>query len=188
MAEDTRTYSESWYRIAEQRVALRPNVRVRRQYFRGERWYVVYDDFLNQFFRLRPAAYDFVARLRLDRTVASVWQECVEGHPQEAPGQEDVIRLLAQLHAANLLHSNLPPDSRKLFERYSQRRQREIKAQLLNVMFARFPLLDPDDFLKRCLPLAGKLIGPLGALLWFAVVGWAGKVALDKWDALRQQT
>ena len=60
----TSLFSESWYRIAQQRVALRSHVSVRRQYFRGERWYVLQDPFNNQFFRLRPGAYDFVVRLR----------------------------------------------------------------------------------------------------------------------------
>ncbi|NIP96790.1 MAG: hypothetical protein GWO24_26480, partial [Akkermansiaceae bacterium] len=55
-----KTFDESWYRVAGQRLALRPNVEVRRQIFRGERWYVLHDPFANQFFRLRPAAHEFV--------------------------------------------------------------------------------------------------------------------------------
>ena len=69
MAANPSTFSESWYRIAKQKISLRPSVRVRRQNFRGERWYVLENPFSNQFFRLRPAAYEFVARLRSDRTV-----------------------------------------------------------------------------------------------------------------------
>ena len=62
MAANPSTFSESWYRIAKQKISLRPSVRVRRQNFRGERWYVLENPFSNQFFRLRPAAYEFVAR------------------------------------------------------------------------------------------------------------------------------
>src|SRR6185503_6437894 len=118
MSSPTQTFSESWYRIAGQRVALRPHVRIHRQFFRGERCHVLHDPFNNQFFRLRAAAYEFVARLRLDSTVEEAWQECMAANPDEAPGQEDALRLLAQLYGSNLLHSNLPPDSEKLFERY----------------------------------------------------------------------
>ena len=64
-----KTFSESWYRVANQRLCLRPGVRVRRQNFRGERWVVLENPFSNQYFRLRPAAYEFVARLRPDRSV-----------------------------------------------------------------------------------------------------------------------
>ena len=75
MTEVPQTFSESWYRIADQRIALRPSINVRRQNFRGERWIVIENPFSNQFFRLRPAAYEFIARLRPERTVEEVWKE-----------------------------------------------------------------------------------------------------------------
>ena len=91
------TFSESWYRIANQCIYLRPGVKVRRQYFRGERWIILENPFNNQFFRLRPVAYEFVARLGPGRTVEQVWKECLDRFPDEAPGQEAVIQLLSQL-------------------------------------------------------------------------------------------
>ena len=79
MAGDfTSTFSESWYRVAAQRIALRAGVVTRRQNYRGERWIVLENPFSNQFFRLRPEAFEFVARLRPDRTVEEVWRECLE--------------------------------------------------------------------------------------------------------------
>jgi putative peptide zinc metalloprotease protein len=188
MAESAGTFSESWYRIAEQRAALRPHLNVRRQFYRGERWYVIHDPINNQFFRLRSAAYDFVSRLRMNRTIEQAWKDCFVANPDNAPGQEDVIRLLAQLYAANLLHSDLPADSARLFERYRQRREREIKSRLLNIMFARIPILDPDRFLKSALPLIKLVIGPVGALLWLLVVGAGIKEAIDNAPALREQS
>jgi putative peptide zinc metalloprotease protein len=99
-------------------------VTVTRQFFRGEKWYVLHDPFNNQFFRLRPEAYEFIVRLRPERTVEEVWEECLGRYPDEGPGQEDVIQLLTQLHFANLLYSEMPADSAKVFERYKKRRQR----------------------------------------------------------------
>ena len=188
MADAQSTFSESWYRIAGQRISLRPSVRVRRQNFRGERWIVLEDPFNNNFFRLRPAAYEFVARLRPDRTVQEVWQECLDRFPDEAPGQEAAIQLLAQLYFANLLQYNLAADTAQLFERFKKRRQRELSSRFLNIMFMRFPLLDPDRFLVRTLPVVGKLISRFGALLWLVVVGVGLKVAVDHWPALRSQS
>src|SRR5512139_1132861 len=128
------TFSESWYRIAPQHLHLRPGIKVRRQNYRGERWIVLENPFSNQFFRLRPAAYEFVARLRPERTVQEVWQECLDRFPEEAPGQGAVIQLLSQLYFANLLQYDLATDSAQLFERYKKRRQREIRARFLNIM------------------------------------------------------
>ena len=188
MADIPSTYSESWFRIAQQRVSLRAHVRVHRQFFRGERWYVLQDPFNNQYFRVRPPAYEFLARLRPDRTVDAVWNETFEADPDNAPGQEEVIRLLAQLYGANLLHSSLAPDSARLFERFTKRRQRERKAFFRSIMFARIPLFDPDHFLKRALPVARGLFSWLGLLVWLVVVGSAMKVVIDNFSDLKDQT
>ncbi len=182
------TFSESWYRIAQQRLSLRPSVRVRRQNFRCERWIVLEDPFNNTFFRLTPAAYEFVARLRPDRTVQEVWQECLNRFPDDAPGQEAAIQLLAQLYFANLLQYNIAADTAQLFQRYQKRKQREFRARLTNIMFMRFPLLDPDRFLVRALPVVGKCISWFGAVLWLIVVGAGIKMVADNWDAFRAQT
>lgn len=188
MADTPRTFSESWYRVAHQRLCLRSSTRVRRQYFRGELWMVLENPFSNQFFRLQPAAYEFVARLRPQKTVEEVWQECLARFPQDAPSQESVIQLLAQLYFANLLQYDLAGDSAQLFDRYRKRRQREFGLNLLNIMFMRFPLFDPDRFLVNAMPLVRWLIGPVGALLWLAVVGLALMVVAENFSTLRVQT
>jgi putative peptide zinc metalloprotease protein len=185
---NSKTFSESWYRVAQQKLALRSQVQVQRQFYRGRKWYVLRDPFTNQFYRLRPAAYEFVSRLNRQRTIESVWQECLHLNPDHAPGQEEIIHLLAQLYHTNLLQYESSPDSRRLFERYRKSQQKEHKAKLLSIMFARFPLFDPDHFLKRFMPLARLLISPLGALIWLAVVGWGLKIAADNFSLLRQQS
>lgn len=188
MADATSTFSESWYRVAGQRIALRPGVITRRQNFRGERWIVIENPMSNQFFRLRPEAFEFVARLRQDRTVEEVWKECLERFPDTAPGQEAVIQLLSQLYFSNLLQYDTAADAAQLFERTKKRRQREVGSQFLNIMFMRFPLLDPDRFLVKTLPVVGWLISPLGALLWCVVVGFGLKMVFDHWPALRDES
>ena len=187
MAEPTQTFSESWYRIAGQRLSLRAGINARRQNFRGQRWIVLENPFSNQFFRLQPAAYEFVARLRPDRTVEEVWKECMDRFPDSAPGQEQVIQLLSQLYYANLLQYEVASDSAQLFERYQRTKQRELRSKLTNIMFMRFPLIDPDEFLNKTMVIVGKLISPLGALIWLAVVGWGLKVAFDNWGQLMDQ-
>lgn len=188
MAGETSTFSESWYRVANQRICLRPGVITRRQNYRGERWIVLENPFSNQFFRLRPEAFEFVARLRADRTVEQVWKECLDRFPDHAPGQEAVIQLLSQLYFSNLLQYDTAADAAQLFERYKKRRQRELGSQWLNIMFMRFPLLDPDRFLVKTLPVVGKFISPFGAILWLIVVGFGLKCVFDNWPALRDQS
>jgi len=181
-----KTFSESWHRIANLRVSLRPTVKVRRQFFRGEKWYVLHDPFNNSFFRLRPEAYEFISRLRPDRTVEEVWEDCLNRRPDDAPGQEDVQQLLTQLYYSNLLYSETPADSAKLFERYKERIKREVSSWFLNIMFVQIPLIDPENFLKKFLALIKIIIGPLGAIVWLAVVGAASKCVFDRFGLVTE--
>lgn len=173
------TYSESWYRIRDAHVSLRPHVRINRQRFRGEEAYVLRDPFGNQFFRLRPAVYDFVARLSPSKTLQQVWEDCLRLFPDEAPGQQEVIDLLAQLFFANLIQSDQAADSARLFERHRKRTRQERQQKLLTIMFARIPLFDPDRLLVRSLPLLRPLLGPLGFGLWIVVLLFGGKAVLE---------
>jgi putative peptide zinc metalloprotease protein len=81
----------------------------------------------------------------------------------------------------------MPADSAKVFERYKKRRQREIRSKLLSIMFVRIPLFDPENVLRRLMPLLKYLVTPVGAILWLAVVVAAGKLVVDRFDAATDQ-
>src|SRR5205823_4523930 len=55
--------------------------------------------------------------------------------------------------------------------------------RLMNVLFPRIPLWDPDRFLKRWLPLNRVFFSKIGALLWLAVVIAAIVALVPMWDA-----
>ena len=188
MAGPGRTFSESWHRIADQRISLRSSVNIRKQFFRGKKWYIIHDPFNNCFFRISPEAHEFVVRLRPDITVDQVWDECMKRSPDNAPGQDEVVQLLAQLYYSNLLYHELPPDSTMLFERYRHRKQRELKSRLFNIMFFRLPLIDPESILKKIGPLIRQLISPAGAIIWLITVMLAVKVVIDNFEGLAAQT
>ena len=84
MAADT-LFSDSWHLVSNQRVSLRPSVRVRRQSFRGDLWYVLGDPYNNRYFRFRPEAWFFLSRLDGKRTVEEVWDECLQLSPGQTP-------------------------------------------------------------------------------------------------------
>ena len=187
MTQAGKTFSASWHRVADLKVGVKSTVRIRRQYFRGEKWYVLHDPFNNNFFRIRPESHDFLVRLNPGHTVEEVWEACIERAPETTPGQEDVIRLLTQLNFANLLFYKTPADSGKLFDRYGKQRQREFRSKLMSIMFMHIPLLDPDRFLNRLLPLIRIFFGVAGVLVWLAVVGMAVKLIFDRFDLATEQ-
>lgn len=184
MADAPSMFSESWHRIAGQRVQLRPGVELRRQQYRGELWYVVQDPFTNSFYRIRPGARRFLLHLTGRATVEEAWRRCLREDREAAPGQSEVIQLLGQLHQASLLQSDLAPDSRQLFERLRRHKQAQVRSLLASVLFLRLPLWDPDRFLQRLLPLARPVFSWAGVAVWLVVLLLAGKTAIDHRDLL----
>ncbi len=178
------TFSDSWHRIAEARVGLLPTVEVRKQRYRTQDWYVLQDTFTQKFFRVTPAAWGFLARLAPGQTVDAVWRAYVRDHAEVAPGQEEVVQLLSQLNAANLLYFRNQPDSDGLFQRAETRRQRELQGKLMAFLYLRFPLVNPDAWLNRIRPLIQLLLHPFMALIWLVVVALGGVAALGQRDAL----
>ena len=185
MPVDRPTFSESWYRVADLRPQLRTTVATNRQHFRGQMWHVVQDPTANQFFRLSETAYRFVAMLDGRRSVAEAWRICNEQLGDSAPTQGEAIELLGQLYASNLLAAELPPDAAGLLKRYQQRRLREVQGFLMNLLFVRIPLWDPDSFLERWVGVVGRVfswygLGVLVVLLaggFYSVAGRWGQLA-----------
>ena len=66
-------YSTDWYRVAALRPRLRPQVRVQRQSWRGQRWYLLCDDTSGRQHLINEAAYQFIGRCDGRRDVKTVW-------------------------------------------------------------------------------------------------------------------
>ena len=181
------TFHESWYRVTDLHPRLRSTVQISRQHFRGLPWFVIQDHTNNVFFRLAEPAYRFIGLLDGVRTVGRAWNLAAEQLGDDAPTQGEVIQLLGQLYTANLLQAEVPADTHTLFARYKKRKQREIAGYMMNIMFARIPIFDPDAFLNKWLSLLGWIFSPLGAVIWVAVIaagvwfiaqlpGWQDKI------------
>jgi putative peptide zinc metalloprotease protein len=179
------TFSESWYRVATLKPKLRAGAQISRQFYRGDRWYVVRDPAGNQFHRLSDAAYRFVGLLDGRRTVEEAWDLVGGQLADDAPTQPEVIHVLSQLYAANLLETNITPDAMVLLRRHKKLVQQKMQNRLMNVLFPRIRLWDPDQFLCRWMPVARLLFSKIGAIIWLVVVGFTLSVVLPQWQQLK---
>jgi putative peptide zinc metalloprotease protein len=183
-----RTYSDAWHRVAGVRACLRSSVRAHRQTFRGQDWVVLRDSLSSDFFRITADAYAFVSRLGTDRTIDEVWSELIEAEPELALTQEEVVQLLGQLHLSNLLQFDRGAAAASLFERYRERRGREIKALIMGFLAIKVPLIDPDRALDRAMPLIRLLFGPVGALCYLVLLVLGIKALMDESHRLFDQS
>ncbi len=179
------TFSESWYRVADLRVKLRASAQISRQHYRGERWYVVRDPAGNQFHRLSDAAYRFVGLLDGSRTVEEAWELCGGQLADDAPTQPEVIQILSHLYAANLVDADVTPDATVLLRRHKQQQKKKLQRRLMNVLFPRIPIWDPDRFLTRWMPIVEKMFSKVGALVWLVVIAIAVATITPEWAQLK---
>ena len=179
-------FSPSWYRVAALKPRIRAHARILRQSFRDEIWYVLQDQAAERSHRFSPAAHHFIGLMDGERTVQQIWEAASAHLGDEAPTQEEVIRLLGQLHAADALLCDVPPDSLEVFRRHQQHERMLWRRRLWTPLALRFPLLDPDRFLERTLPWVQPLFGWFGILLWLAVVGTGAVLAASHWTDLTE--
>ncbi len=177
-------FSASWYRVAALRPRLRSHAHIHRHHYRGQLWYVLQDVAAQRYHRFSPAAYGLIGLMDGRRTVQEIWQEASSHLGDDAPTQDEVIQILTQLHAADVLQCDVPPDSAEMLLRYDRQRRDKWQRQLLSPLSWRFPLFDPERILQRLLPFARSLLSSTGALLWLAVVGMATVLAAMHWHDL----
>ncbi|HXS80845.1 MAG TPA: hypothetical protein VN818_11190, partial [Gammaproteobacteria bacterium] len=145
-------FSPSWYRVAELKPRLRSHAEIHRHSYRDEVWYVLQDHLSGTFHRFSEGANRIIGLMDGERTVDRIWQLATEELGDDAPTQEEMIRLLAQLHSVDVLQSEVSPDSAELFGRYRRQERALIQQKIWSPLALRFKLFDPERFLTRTLP------------------------------------
>jgi putative peptide zinc metalloprotease protein len=178
--------SSSWYRVAALRPRLREHVSIHRHRYRGRSWYVLHDHATGRAHRLSTPTYMIVGGMDGTRTVDELWHETAARLGEEAPSQDQLIGLLAQLHSADLLQTEVTPDSAELLERAAKMDRSRWLGNLMNPLAMRMRFWHPDKFFERTAPGIRWLVGWRGSVLWVLVVVPAAVLALQHWQELSE--
>ena len=176
--------SGSWFRVASLKPSLAPGLCVVRQRVRDQVWHVLVEPASGRQLRLNPSAHAFVARCDGRATVDALWQHQLAQQGDAAPGQEEVLRLLAQLFHAGMLHFDAAPHLSLLFARREEAAASRRRA-FVNPLMVRVPLFDPARLLDRLAPLAVRLMTWPVFALWLAAVLVAALAAAVGFGPLR---
>ncbi len=179
-------FSPNWYRVAKLTPRLRPHAQIHRHQYRGETWYVLQDLASERFHRFSPAAYFVIGLMDGKNTVQRIWDQALAQLGDDAVTQDEVIQLLGQLHGADVLQCDVPPDTAELFRRRERQERQALMKRVLSVFAWQIPLFDPDRLLERLLPLARPFFGWFGVVLWCAVVGAGMFAAVAHWRELTE--
>jgi putative peptide zinc metalloprotease protein len=179
-------FSPSWYRVAGLKPRIRAHTVIHRHAYRERVWFVLQDHAAGRSHRFSPAAHHFIGLMDGARTVQQIWEATGAHLGDAAPTQEEVIRLLGQLHSADALLCDVPPDSMEVFRRHQKHERMEWRRRLWTPLALRFPIWDPDRFLERTMPAVGWMFGWVGMLLWLAVVGTGLVLTVSHWTDLTE--
>ena len=116
-------FSPHWYRVSDLRPRLRDHVRVHRHLYRGRLTYVIQDEVLGRHHRFSDSAHYLIGLMDGERTLDKIWELASASLGDEVPTQDESIRLLGQLHGADLIQTDVSPDVLELFQRHRRRRR-----------------------------------------------------------------
>ncbi|SDK71837.1 putative peptide zinc metalloprotease protein [Franzmannia pantelleriensis] len=177
-------FSQQWHRVAELRLRLRQHTSLHRHEYRGEPWYVLYDNITGQVHRFTPEAYQIIGRLDGRRTLGEIWEQVSHSLGDAMPTQHELVQLIGRLHGANVLAGDGEVDVDELARRQTRQRRSKWLQMLRSPLGIRIPLLDPERFVAATYPLVRPLISPIGALLWLITVAAALVLAAMHWSSL----
>lgn len=177
-------FSPSWYRVADLMPRLRSHAALHRHRYRGQIWYVLQDRSNERYHRFSPSAFSFIGLMDGTRSVQEIWDLSSSRLGDQAPTQPDVVRLLSQLHAADVLQCDISPDTAELLARYDTQRRRKWQRRLMNVFAWQIPLFDPERFMQQFVPLVRPFCSWWGAVLWCLIVGPALLIGAVHWSDL----
>ena len=185
MADVSTASSPMWHRIARLKPRMRAHVKLHRHGFRNQVWYVLEDQVAGRYFRFTPEAYRVLNRMDGTRDVETLWHEvALESAREDDFSQDDLVRLLAQLHRAGVLHGNLLPDVEEIINRSEDMARKKRLMQFLNPLAVRVPLFDPERFIAATFPLIRPIFSVAGAVLIFAFIAYGAVLAAIHWQDL----
>src|SRR2546425_8062481 len=133
-------FSPSWYRVAALTPRLRSHAQIHRHQYRGQVWYVLQDLSTHRYHRFSPAAYLIIGLMDGRRTVQDLWEIATTRLGDDAPTQDEMIQLLAQLHGTDVLQCDVPPDTAELLERHERSEEHTSELQSLAYLVCRLLL------------------------------------------------
>lgn len=177
-------FSPHWYRVAKLKPKLHSHIEIHRHDYRGLIWYILEDTTTGRTHRFNPAAYQFIGLLDGKLTVQEISDQLSKQLGDFAPGQEEIIQLLGQLHAGDLIQTDVLVNTEELFERQARMNRTKFNQRLMNPASQKLPLWDPEEFLNKYQAKVKWVFSPRMAIIWVLLVSFAALQAATQWPKI----
>jgi putative peptide zinc metalloprotease protein len=148
------------------RVRLRPNLSFVAQQEAGETCYILHDPVSLKNFRVTPKQRFVVEQMDGTQTLNAIRKSYEQRFRPDRLSLEELESFAAQLLEGGLAQNESPHAGRLLFARAEKQRHRVRRDRLLNFLYIRVPLFNPERLLSGLLTWLGFLFTPA-----FAVAG-----------------
>jgi putative peptide zinc metalloprotease protein len=181
--------SAQWFRMSGLRPQLDSAARVERVVVRGEVWHVLVRADGTRSLRLNAAAWCAIGRCDGGHTVQRLWDIALGELGDGAPTQDELLGILARLHAAGLLSFDRRPDfgAPDRAPLPDQAGPAAGPGRSNSLLAWRFPLGRPDAWLQRVAPALRGLFTRWALAAWLLGVGWAVLASVSHADELAAQ-
>lgn len=187
MVEPEPIFSDAWYRVSSLRPQLAQQLKVVRQPVRDQIWHVLIEAGSGQQVRLNPVAWEFGGRCDGTRTVGELWEFLLVHLGENAPTQDDLLRLLGQLYRHGMVQFDAAPHLSMLFAQRVRDGQARTR-RAVNPMLLRMRLFDPSVVLNRLEPWLRPVFSRTGLLIWAFLVAIGIFFCLVNFSQLRTET
>jgi putative peptide zinc metalloprotease protein len=163
------------------RVRLRPNLAVVARQDDGGMSYVVSDPVTLEHYRLDERQRFAVGLMDGTHTLDEIQQAWEARFPTERLSLQELEAFAAQLVGSGLAQNDSPGAAARLFEQGQKHRRETILSALVNFLFIKVPVCDPDRFLGRLAPRLRFLFGARGVAVGLGLVLVALGMVVTHW-------
>jgi putative peptide zinc metalloprotease protein len=151
---------------------------------RHESAVVVKDPVAMKYHRLRPDEFFVLSSLQPGVTLNSLCEAYRRRYPASPVSPAEINELLFRFHRLGLTVSDGEDQGRQLLRVHRQDRRRRWSESISNLLFIRFPGVDPEPLLRRLYPLVRPMFSLFGAGVAAALILAAVLALIANWQRL----
>jgi putative peptide zinc metalloprotease protein len=154
------------------RVRLRPDLGFTASKYEGRTYYVVKDPVSLRYYRFKEHERFLLDYMDGQKTLEEAQKAFEQRFRPERLTLEDLEAFTSQLLQAGLAQNETPNAGKQLYDRYWKRQKNKVLQYLMNIMYIKIPVFDPDKILT-------KMVKPLAFIFttWFLVLSVAYMLA-----------
>lgn len=134
------------------KVRMRPDLIINKQRYGGQSYYIIKDPVGLRYFRFREEELFLLTQLNGYKNLDDIRHDFVEKFRPQRLSVPELEKFVAQLLQAGLATAQTPQVGQRLYERFKKRRRDKWKQALMNVLYIKVPIFDPEKLLGAMLP------------------------------------